>query len=181
MCYNNNWVIIMKVLIVSDIHGNSEKFKIVMDFIKTEEIDQMIILGDLFNNYYELNVSSKEISNMLWEIPNKIIITRGNCDSMYDETLLPVGFVDYYETIINGIRCYFHHGHLRTNYKSNIKLYANGHTHIARLEKIDDIIFLNPGSLGRPRDYKKGSFAVISDNAITIFDIDLSIISEINI
>ena len=58
----------MKVLIVSDVHGSYEKFKKIMDFMKTEEIDQMIILGDLFNNYYELNTASKEISNMLWSI-----------------------------------------------------------------------------------------------------------------
>ena len=170
----------MKVLIVSDIHGSSEKFKIVMDFMKTEQIDQMIILGDLFNNYYELNTSSKEISNMLWSIADKVVITRGNCDSTYDETLLPVGFVNHYETVINGIRCYFHHGHLRTNYNSNIKLYANGHTHISRLEKIDNVIFLNPGSLSRPRDYTGGSFAVISNNLITIFDLELNVINEIS-
>ena len=180
MCYNI-YGDKMKVLIVSDVHGSYEKFKIIMDFMKNEEIDQMIILGDLFNNYYELNTASKEISNMLWSIADRVVITRGNCDSIYDETLLPVGFVNYYETVINGIRCYFHHGHLRANYNSNIKLYANGHTHVSRLEKIDNIIFLNPGSLGRPRDYTNGSFAVISSNVITIFDLDFNVISEMYI
>ena len=55
----------MKIIVVSDIHGNSEKFKIVMNFMKQEQIDKMIILGDIFNNYYELNAASKEISSML--------------------------------------------------------------------------------------------------------------------
>ena len=55
----------MKVIVVSDIHGASEKLKIAIEFMKTEEIDQMIILGDIFNNFYELNVTSKEISQML--------------------------------------------------------------------------------------------------------------------
>ena len=171
----------MKVIIVSDIHGSSEKLKQVIDFMKAEEIDQMIILGDIFNNYYELNVSSKEINELLWNIYNKLVVVRGNCDSTFDETLLPVGFVDHYETVINGIRCYFHHGHLRTNYKDSIKLYANGHTHVAKLEKIDDVIFLNPGSIGRPRDYTNGSFAVISTTAITIFDLSLKVINEIKL
>ena len=117
---------------------------------------------------------------MLWSIADRVVITRGNCDSMYDETLLPVGFVNYYETVINGIRCYFHHGHLRANYNSNIKLYASGHTHVARLEKIDNIIFLNPGSIGRPRDYTNGSFAVITSDAITIFDLSFNILYEIS-
>ena len=180
MCYNKNGDK-MKVIIVSDIHGVSEKLKIVMDFMKEEQIDKMIILGDIFNNYYDLSVSSKEISQMMWSIPDKLTVVRGICDSCYDETLIPVGMLDYYETIINGIRCYFHHGHLRTNYNSSIKLYASGHTHVARLEKIDNIIYLNPGSIGRPRDYSIGSFAVISTTAITIFDLSLKVINEIKL
>ena len=180
MCYNKNGDK-MKVIIVSDIHGVSEKLKIVMDFMKEEQIDKMIILGDIFNNYYDLSVSSKEISQMMWSIPDKLTVVRGNCDSSYYETLLPVGMLDYYETIINGIRCYFHHGHLRTNYNSSIKLYASGHTHVARLEKIDNIIYLNPGSIGRPRDYSIGSFAVINTAAITIFDLSLKVINEIKL
>ena len=130
----------MKVIVVSDIHGASEKLKIAIEFMKTEEIDQMIILGDIFNNFYELNVTSKEISQMLWNIADKIVVVRGNCDSSYDETLLPVGFLDHYETIINGMRCYFHHGHLRTNYNSSIKLYANGHTHVNKIDVNDNVI-----------------------------------------
>ena len=171
----------MKVLVKSDIHGASEKLKIVLDFATNENIDKIIVLGDIFNNYYELTVASKEISTLFWQHANKLIMVRGNCDSTYDQTLLPVGLLDHYETVINGIRCYFHHGHLITNYSISIKLYANGHTHVDKLEKINDVIFLNPGSIGRPRDYSNGSFAIISENAITIFDLDFKILKELNI
>ncbi|MBQ2408524.1 MAG: metallophosphoesterase family protein, partial [Bacilli bacterium] len=64
----------MKVIVVSDIHGASEKLKIAIEFMKTEEIDQMIILGDIFNNFYELNVTSKEISQLFWSIADKIVV-----------------------------------------------------------------------------------------------------------
>ena len=43
----------MKTIIISDIHGHSENLKKVIDFMKIENIDNMIILGDIFNNYYE--------------------------------------------------------------------------------------------------------------------------------
>lgn len=171
----------MKVLVISDIHGASEKLKAILNFAENENIDKIIVLGDIFNNYYELNVAAKEIATMFWSVANKLVVVRGNCDSSYDETLLPVGLIDHYETVINGIRCYFHHGHLRTNYNSSIKLYANGHTHIAKLEKINDVIFFNPGSVGRPRDYSIGSFAVMSEKAITIFDLDYQILYELYI
>ena len=168
----------MKAIIVSDIHGNSENFKKLIDFMQSENIDKMIILGDTFNNYYELNVASKEISQLLWQIYDKVVIIRGNCDSTFDQTLLPVGLINSHETIINGIRCYFHHGHLSVPYSSRIKLYASGHTHIVKLIKSDDVVYLNPGSLGRPRDYSVGTFAVMTSHAITIFDINLNILSE---
>lgn len=168
----------MKTIIISDIHGHSENFKKVIEFMKVENIDNIIILGDIFNNYYELNVSSKEISQLIWEIYDKVVITRGNCDTNYDQTLLPVGLVNHYETIINGKRCYFHHGHLSVPYSSSIKLFGSGHTHITKLNKIDDVIYLNPGSLGRPRDFKVGTFAVITPNAITIFDVNFNVIDE---
>ena len=54
----------MKVLVISDIHGASEKLKIVLDFATNENIDKIIVLGDIFNNYYELTVASKEISTL---------------------------------------------------------------------------------------------------------------------
>ncbi len=180
MCYNTNGDN-MKVMVISDIHGYSDKLQKVINFMKSEQIDKLIILGDIFNNFYELNTSSKEISELLWGIADKVVVIRGNCDSSYDETLLPVGFDNNYETIINGLRCYFHHGHLRVNYNSSIKLYGYGHTHVARLEKIDNVIYLNPGSIGRPRNYSNGSFAVICENVITIFDLNSIVLFEMKI
>ena len=112
------------------------------------------------------------------DIYDKVVITRGNCDTNYDQTLLPVGLVNHYETIINGKRCYFHHGHLSVPYSSSIKLFGSGHTHITKLNKIDDVIYLNPGSLGRPRDFKVGTFVVMTPNAITIFDVNFNVIDE---
>ena len=168
----------MKVLVISDIHGASEKLKMVLDFATNENIDKIIVLGDIFNNYYELTVASKEISTLFWQHANKLIMVRGNCDSTYDQTLLPVGLLDHYETVINGLRCYFHHGHLRTNYNSSIKLYANGHTHVNKIDVNDNVIYLNPGSIGRPRDYSIGTFSVITKKAITIFDLNLNVINE---
>ena len=44
--------------------------------------------------------------------------------------------------------------------------------------KIDDVIYLNPGSLGRPRDFKVGTFAVMTPTVITIFDVNFKVIDE---
>lgn len=170
----------MKILIVSDIHGNSERFKQVVDFMLSEEIDQMIILGDLFNNYYELNVSTKEISNLLWKIASKVIIIAGNCDSIYDQKFLPVNFLNYYQMEIKGQKTVFFHGHLLPPV-DDYQIYCQGHTHVSRLEMINNIIYVNPGSLSRPRDYTIGTFGVISEQSITIFDLNYNVIYEMMI
>ena len=49
---------------------------------------------------------------------------------------------------------------------------------MSRLKIVDDVIYLNPGSIGRPRDYTRGSFAVISEYAITVFDLSLNVLFE---
>ncbi len=36
-----------------------------------------------------------------------------------------------------------------------------GHTHYPLTKKIDDTLIVNPGSIGQPRDYNKGSFSMV--------------------
>ena len=47
-----------------------------------------------------------------------------------------------------------------------------------KIDVNDNVIYLNPGSIGRPRDYSIGTFSVITRNAITIFDLNLNEINE---
>jgi len=36
-----------------------------------------------------------------------------------------------------------------------------GHTHYPMTKKVNDTLIVNPGSIGQPRDYNKGSFSII--------------------
>ena len=36
-----------------------------------------------------------------------------------------------------------------------------GHTHYPMTKKVNDTLIINPGSIGQPRDYNKGSFSII--------------------
>lgn len=169
----------MKILVVSDIHGHDLKFKKVMKFFFDEKIDKMIVLGDTFSSSYSKNVADNEISNLLWQIPDRLIMVRGNCDGGVAERESPVGLVDYYDDVINGKRMLFYHGHINYSNLSTFDFYIHGHTHVARCVKSDDDkFFLNPGSLGFPRDFTKGTFMTITPSAITIFDIDFNVIYE---
>lgn len=169
----------MKVLFCSDIHGNSEAFLKVVNFFKFEEIDKMIILGDLFSSSYGITQSDKDISDMLWDIKDKLIIVEGNCDSSlypsYD--LSPVGYIKKYNININNHDAFCYHGHIL--YENNTsKFIVQGHTHISKISIENNQYYLNPGSVGRPRDNIIGSFMIISKEVITIFDINGTIIEE---
>lgn len=171
----------MKYLIASDIHGNIEAFKKVMSFFEIENIDEMIILGDIFQSFDYENSISLDISKMLWQIPSNLHCIIGNCDNPNADKLLPVGFIPYFENVIGTKRFLCYHGHRSYYTTSLVSIYISGHTHIHHLEKLDGIIRLNPGSVGRPRDYTNGSFAVMSEKVITIFDLDYNVIAELNI
>ena len=47
------------------------------------------------------------------------------------------------------------------------------------IEKFDNKIFLNPGSISRPRGESKKSFIIIDDNGIYLKDLDNNIIDKL--
>lgn len=54
-----------------------------------------------------------------------------------------------------------------------------GHYHVPVIEKQNQKIFINPGSIALPRDGAKNSYAIIDENNIIIKDIEGNIIKSI--
>ena len=59
--------------------------------------------------------------------------------------------------------------------KSDAKIVFYGHTHIAKVDKEDDVYFINPGSIRHPRgNIDVGSYAIYekidNDEYITFYD-----------
>ncbi|MEG0259645.1 MAG: metallophosphoesterase [Lysinibacillus sp.] len=140
----------MQVLVMSDTHGDSQVIDKVRGFYPNAEA--MIHCGDS-----ELTFTHAALEGM-----QKV---RGNCDiesAFPNEAVFDVGGVTFFVT----------HGHL-FNVKSSLlslsfrakEVDANiacfGHSHILGAEMIDDILFINPGSLLKPRGRKEKSFAVV--------------------
>ena len=61
-------------------------------------------------------------------------------------------------------------------------IYISGHTHYGMIKKADDHIWINPGSLGQPRDKKGFSYCVMDDDTMEIefryLEVDVSSIIE---
>ncbi|WP_155591894.1 metallophosphoesterase [Lysinibacillus cavernae] len=150
----------MKILVMSDTHGDSHVIDKVREFYP--EIDVLIHCGDS-----ELSFSHEALEGI-----KKV---RGNCDR-------EKAFPEEEFFTVNNVNIFVTHGHL-FNVKSSIlslsyrakelgaQIVCFGHSHILGAEVIDDILFLNPGSLLKPRGRKEKSFAVVELNT-TFFKVE---------
>lgn len=144
----------IRIGVFSDSHGEIELFEKAVKELK--DVSAIVHLGDCASDAFE----------MIRRTGKGIITVNGNCDFLARE---PVS--RSFE--IEGKRVYLTHGHkehvktglMRLFYraeeeKADLVLY--GHTHIQRIDEIENIIFLNPGAL------KDGKYAVveIGDNGI---------------
>ncbi|MDQ0270031.1 metallophosphoesterase family protein [Cytobacillus purgationiresistens] len=141
----------MKLLIVSDSHGLTEE----LDELKArhkEEVDKWIHCGDS-----ELSAADKSISGFT--------TVRGNCDAEESFPNDVVKNAGDYKLLVT-------HGHLYTVKSTLMKLsyrarelQANivcfGHSHLLGAERIDNTLFLNPGSLRLPRGRKEKTYMIL--------------------
>lgn len=140
-------------LVVSDTHGDISRIKEVISHYP--QIKTLIHLGDYCRDALEVKKHFPDI---------EFFMVSGNCDfssNIPAEKLLEV----------EGKRLLLTHGH-HYNVKSNLDrlrykvLEDNydavlfGHTHIPFLEK-NNILFLNPGSLGYPKGLSGATYALL--------------------
>lgn len=165
----------MRLLIISDIHGNYNDLEKV---VNKEKFDQLIILGDLFN--YGSFSKKDEIINLLIQNRNKLVLIKGNCD--FDIPMLPC-----FEVITlpyNGHLITFTHGHIynKTFLPSSLgDIFVQGHTHVPTLSLENKIIYANPGSLGLPRYGSSKSYMILDEKEIIIKTVDEIIIKKMEI
>ncbi len=143
----------MRILVMSDCHGNRRALETVLD--RHNDIKKVFYLGDGVNAVDEIKAF----------YPDKTFYTvSGNCDWGSDHP-------QYGETVVEGIRVVFTHGH-RYGVKygterlfeaaANVgaRLVLFGHTHIASQEYRDGIYVINPGALHGAREGREG-YAII--------------------
>ena len=87
----------MKVMCISDIHGNIECLKKAIEQFKNENAEKLIILGD-FSSYY-FSSTDFEIAEILNNMANSIIAVKGNCDNFEIDGIFNFGLT-YIRNII---------------------------------------------------------------------------------
>lgn len=173
----------MKYLIISDIHGSYYYLNKVLKIFNEEKCDKIIILGDILyhgpRNDLPKEYNPKKVISALNELSDKIIAIKGNCDAEVDEMVLSFKLNQNY-FLNDSLRLYLTHGHhLNFNNKDNIldvDVILYGHSHIHKIEKINNIFYINPGSISLAKDDLINSFAIMDDNIINIYDLNKNVL-----
>ncbi|EKU71777.1 metallophosphoesterase [Selenomonas sp. F0473] len=145
----------MRIGIVSDSHGDVRVFEDMLAVPGAADAELWLHAGD--------HAADAETLRLLTE--KTVVCVLGNCD--YDEDGV------YHETSadVGGHRIFLAHGHLfRVEFgterlvaaarEAGADIAVYGHTHIAREER-GGVTVLNPGSIARPRDERRGSFMLL--------------------
>ncbi len=176
----------MKFYVISDIHGS---IKYLNDFFNIyDKESRLIILGDVLyhgpRNDLPLEYNPKEVIKLLNSVKDKILWIRGNCDSEVDEMVLDFKVYKEAKIRFNDYNIYLTHGHIKNETNMSLKekdILLYGHTHINKLEKINDYIVGNPGSISIPKENTKNSFMVIEDSCITVYSLENEILHRLEI
>lgn len=142
----------MKLLIMSDTHGDSAVIEQVKEYV--QDADIIVHCGDSELDYHHPFLQG-------------IQRVRGNCDrqSAFPEEIT--------EKLASGDTLFVTHGHL-FNVKSTLMpltyraeelgatICCFGHSHVLGVEKIGNTLFINPGSLKKPRGRADKSFVVLT-------------------
>lgn len=146
----------MYILVISDTHGNLNRFWEVFEKLNKENHVQMIVhCGD----YYK----DAEAIRRRCGLP--VIAVKGNCDNEFSDE----GYA-FFETEAG--KFMVTHGHMEDVGHDLQRLYYKalekdcigalfGHTHRSAYVDIEGVYLMNPGSLPRPRDDSGGSFGLL--------------------
>ena len=175
-------------MVISDIHGSLFYLKKVIEIFEKNNYDKILTLGDeLYHgprNPLPKEYNPKETAELLNRYKNKIIAVRGNCDSEVDQMVLNFPITADYNMIFwENKKIFMTHGHIY-NIDSplpmedgDIMIY--GHFHIPIIQRKNEKIFLNPGSISLPKENNPNSFGVFENGSFYIKDMEENILNEI--
>ena len=130
----------MKILLVSDSHGNNEAINLLLK--RYPKMDLYIHCGDSESDEFSL-------------YPYRAV--QGNCDCAWD-------YPEYLVIPTPYGNMFVQHRPLAKSEllrQYNVKIFAYGHTHIRKYSIEQGIVCINPGSISFARDKYDGSYAIL--------------------
>lgn len=179
----------VKLLFMSDIHGYYDNLKIIDEKMVRQNIDKLIVLGDLYYQGPSYNNSKKIQSNMVKKFLHKykehLICMKGNCDSDVDikASDFPISEGISY-IFIDNLSIYITHGNkynISSNKLNDGEILVYGHEHVPYMKQFDGKIYINVGSISFPRNGGMPTYMIYENKVFTIYDIEDNVIDRIEI
>lgn len=143
------------------------------------------MLGDILNNgFYTYDYDPLYIEEFLKNFKDKLICVKGNCDREGEIFRITGREEKEYESLkIKNTIFYFTHGHIYNeyNWKKKNTILIFGHTHKAQIKRDENNIYINPGSISKPRGEEDASFGYFDGVNFIIYDINYNVINKIKI
>ena len=175
----------MKIIIASDLHGSSFYAKKLLQILREEGAERLILLGDIYNhgprNALSKDYAPMEVSDLLNSITDKLIVIKGNCDSTVDTMISNFDFIEDMCLMHNGKTLFLTHGHVYNKNsmpKQKYDAVVYGHFHTGFIERIGQTIVANTGSISLPKNDTAHSYLLLEDGVLTLKDLDSNIITS---
>ncbi len=147
------------IAILSDSHGGLDRFRLALENLRAAKIQTVLHAGDFVaGDIVELLKNFPEIN--FW-------ITLGNCDidekSISEIQKLPnIKLAEKIEVTLGGRKFAMAH-RIEDLRKSDAEVLVSGHTHIARIQKLNNQLRINPGSL-----FESGMYLILDSEKLTL-------------
>jgi putative phosphoesterase len=172
----------MVIGVISDTHGSLTAWRQAYEnFLKNTDL--IIHCGDLLyhgpRNPLPEGYDPKNLAREINSLQKPLLIVRGNCDADVDQLVLDYPLESPYVHVITPeLKILAHHGHLWSEETVPLKvkqlynIVISGHTHNPGIKKIDQLVFLNPGSPSLPKNNDQTpTIAFINETEIRIVNI----------
>ena len=167
----------MKLMIASDIHGDYECAKKLVDTFLASGAQKLLLLGDILyhgpRNDLPCGYAPKQVIALLNPLKDKLLCVRGNCDTEVDQMVLEFPILaDYSYIVEDGVEIFATHGH---NYNmetvknlSSGAVLLHGHTHVpAAIPFRNDNVYINPGSTSIPKENSPKSYIMYENRTFS--------------
>ena len=193
------------IAIISDIHGNYEALKKVLEKIDSMAITEIYCLGDIVGYYSQVNECCNELrqrnvrclmGNHDWYMISGTKCLRShsvnNCLEFQRKIISDRNFewLSSLPVIINKEQISMVHGgwlnpldeyfdDSNKKYFNDIqgRIFISGHTHIQKICKYGNKTYSNPGSVGQPRDGDcRAAFVTFDGKTFTCYRVEYDIV-----
>ena len=175
----------MKILVASDLHGSLDWSNKMLEQVNQKKPDLIVLLGDLYyhgpRNPLPDGYNPKVLSEILNQFKDKLLVLKGNCDAEVDEMISEFKFHSSLSMNVSGKTVYFSHGHnfnIDNLPEGDFDIMFYGHFHTHFIKEKQGKLFVNPGSVSLPKGGTTNSYAVLTDNNVSIFDFDGNVIDS---